>query len=169
MISIKCPYCGNIDSKVTDSRRTEAGDAIRRRRECLICRKRFTTFERLEETPITLIKKDGGREPFSRQKLLGGLRRAIVKRNISTDQIEELVSNIESDLRNEFKYEITSNKLGEMVLERLRKLDKVAYVRFASVYREFQNVEEFTSELSKLQPPDIKNKKKISKHKVRQR
>ena len=160
---MKCPYCGNIDSKVTDSRGTETGDAIRRRRECLVCGKRFTTFERLEETPITVIKKDGGREPFNRQKLLDGLRRATVKRHVTADQIDQLVSAIESDLRNQFKYEVTSGRLGEMVLERLRNLDKVAYVRFASVYREFQDVEEFTSELSKLQPPVKKRRKAASK------
>lgn len=160
---MKCPYCGNIASKVTDSRGTESGDAIRRRRECLVCGKRFTTFERLEETPITVIKKDGGREPFNRQKLLDGLRRAIVKRHISADQIDQLVSNIESDLRNEFKYEVTSKKLGEMVLEKLRKLDKVAYVRFASVYREFQDIEEFTSELAKLQPRERVRRKSVKR------
>lgn len=159
---MKCPYCGVLDSKVTDSRGTEAGDAIRRRRECLACGKRFTTYERLEETPITVIKKDDGREPFDRQKILNGLRRAIVKRHISNDQLDQLVSSIESDLRNEFKYEVPSYRLGEMVLDRLRKLDKVAYVRFASVYREFQDIEEFTSELQKLQPF-----KKPSRHKIK--
>lgn len=149
---MKCPYCGFLDSKVTDSRSTETGDLIRRRRECLNCAKRFTTFERVEETPITVIKKDEGREPFNRQKLLDGLRRAIVKRPISAAQIDAIVTDIESDLRNQFKYEVTSKKLGEMVLQRLRNVDKVAYIRFASVYREFQDVDEFTSELGRLQP-----------------
>lgn len=156
---MKCPYCGYINSKVTDSRPTESSDAIRRRRECLECGKRFTTFERLEDTPITVIKKYGGREPFNRQKLLDGLRRAIVKRHISEDQIDELVSNIEFELRNNFKYEVNSDKLGEMVLKRLRRLDRVAYIRFASVYRNFQDIDEFTSELAKIQPLKRKGKK----------
>lgn len=156
---MKCPYCGCINSKVTDSRPTESADAIRRRRECLECGKRFTTFERLEDTPITVIKKNGGREPFNRQKLLDGLRRAIVKRHISEDQIDELVSNIEFELRNNFKYEVNSDKLGEMVLKRLRRLDRVAYIRFASVYRNFQDIDEFTSELAKIQPLKRKGKK----------
>ncbi len=149
---MKCPYCGSFDSKVNDSRSNDAGDVIRRRRECLECSKRFTTFERLEETPITVIKKDDGREPFNRQKLLDGLRRATVKRHVSNDQIETIVSEMEADLRNNFKYEVTSKRLGDMVLVRLRKLDKVAYIRFASVHREFQDVDEFISELNKLIP-----------------
>ncbi|MDP1808023.1 MAG: transcriptional regulator NrdR, partial [Actinomycetota bacterium] len=128
---MRCPYCGSTDSKVTDSRMTESGDAIRRRRECLSCSQRFTTFERLEETPITIIKKGGEREPFDRQKLLGGLLRATVKRHTSREQLEELVSDIEADLRNQFRYEVTAKKLGDMILDRLRVLDKVAYVRFA--------------------------------------
>lgn len=148
---MRCPFCGSTDSKVTDSRMTESGDAIRRRRECLSCVNRFTTFERIEETPITIVKKGGEREPFSRQKLLGGLLRATVKRHTSREQLERLVSDIETDLRNQFRYEVTAKKLGDMVLERLRGLDKVAYVRFASVYREFQDLDEFTSELEKLQ------------------
>jgi len=157
---MRCPYCGSTDSKVTDSRMTESGDAIRRRRECLSCAQRFTTFERLEETPITIIKKGGGREPFDRQKLLGGLLRATVKRHTTREQLEELVSDIESDLRNQFRYEATAKKLGDMVLDRLRVLDKVAYVRFASVYREFQDIDEFTSELEKLQTSGSKRRSK---------
>lgn len=157
---MRCPYCGSTDSKVTDSRMTESGDAIRRRRECLSCSQRFTTFERLEETPITIIKKGGEREPFDRQKLLGGLLRATVKRHTSREQLEELVSDIEADLRNQFRYEVTAKKLGDMVLDRLRVLDKVAYVRFASVYREFQDIDEFTSELEKLQTSGSKRRSK---------
>ncbi len=157
---MRCPYCGSTDSKVTDSRTTESGDAIRRRRECLSCSQRFTTFERLEETPITIIKKGGEREPFDRQKLLGGLLRATVKRHISREQLEDLVSDIEADLRNQFRYEVTAKKLGDMVLDRLRVLDKVAYVRFASVYREFQDIDEFTSELEKLQASGSKRRSK---------
>ena len=139
---------------------TESGDAIRRRRECLNCSQRFTTFERLEETPITIIKKGGEREPFDRQKLLGGLLRATVKRHTSREQLEDLVSDIEADLRNQFRYEVTAKKLGEMVLDRLRVVDKVAYVRFASVYREFQDIDEFTSELEKLQTSGSKRRSK---------
>lgn len=157
---MKCPFCGSSESKVTDSRTSESADSIRRRRECLSCGQRFTTFERLEETPITVIKKGGEREPLDRQKLLGGLLRASVKRHISRDQLEQLVSDIEADLRNQFKYEVTSKKLGELILNRLRSLDKVAYVRFASVYREFQDIDEFTSELEKLQSAPIKRRTK---------
>lgn len=147
---MKCPFCGNTNTKVTDSRSSEADDAIRRRRECLECGKRFTTFERLEETPITVIKKDGGREPFDREKLLNGIRRAVIKRHVSVEQTDALVSDVEAELRNQFKYEISSQRLGEMVLQRLRRLDKVAYVRFASVYGDFQDPEEFALALSKL-------------------
>lgn len=157
---MKCPYCNSIESKVTDSRVTEQSDAIRRRRQCLNCGQRFTTFERVEETPITVIKKGGEREMFSRQKLLDGLLRATVKRHISREQLEDLVSDIETDLRNQFKYEVTAKRLGEMVLERLEKLDKVAYIRFASVYREFQDIDEFTSELNRLQANKLKRRKK---------
>ncbi len=124
------------------------------------CSERFTTFERLEETPITIIKKGGGREPLDRQKLMAGLLRASVKRHITREQLERLVSDIESDLRNQFKYEVTAKRLGDMVLDRLRELDKVAYIRFASVYKEFQDVEEFTEELAKLQEASAKRRKK---------
>jgi transcriptional repressor NrdR len=147
---MKCPYCGSLETKVNDSRLTSLEDAIRRRRECLDCHKRFTTFERVEETPITVIKKGGGREPFDRSKLLDGVRRATIKRHVSAEQVEQLVSEVENELRNQFKYEVTSKKLGEMILERLLNLDKVAYVRFASVYREFQDLEEFNDELERL-------------------
>ena len=156
---MKCPYCNSIESKVTDSRVTEQADAIRRRRQCLECGQRFTTFERVEETPITVIKKGGEREMFSRQKLLDGLLRATVKRHISRQQLEDLVSDIETDLRNQFKYEVTAKKVGEMVLERLEKLDKVAYIRFASVYREFQDIDEFTSELNRLQATKLNKRR----------
>ncbi len=136
---------------MVDSRATEAGDAIRRRRECLKCTKRFTTYERLEEMPLTVIKKDGSREIFDRSKLVNGLLRAVVKREVSHQQLEDLVTDIETDLRNQFKYEVESRKIGEMILKRLRKIDKVAYVRFASVYREFKDETDFAAELSRLQ------------------
>ncbi len=124
------------------------------------CSERFTTFERLEETPITIIKKGGEREPLDRQKLMAGLLRASVKRHITREQLERLVSDIESDLRNQFKYEVTAKRLGDMVLDKLRDLDKVAYIRFASVYKEFQDVDEFTEELEKLQEANAKRRKK---------
>jgi len=157
---MRCPYCRSTDSKVTDSRMTEAGDAIRRRRECISCSQRYTTHETVEEPPITIVKKGGERNPFDRQKLLDGLLRATVKRHITRDQLDDLVLNIEADLRNQFRYEVTTKKLGEMVLDRLRTLDKVAYIRFASVYREFQDIEEFTSELEKLQKSSSRRKSK---------
>ncbi len=157
---MRCPFCGSTNTKVTDSRTTESGDAIRRRRECLSCNLRFTTFERLEETPITVIKKGGESEPLNRQKLMAGLLRASVKRHITREQLEGLVSDIESDLRNQFKYEVTAKRLGDMVLDRLRALDKVAYIRFASVYKEFQDIEEFTDELEKLQEKSEKRRKR---------
>ena len=147
---MKCPLCGNDETKVVDSRATDQG-AVRRRRECLHCKQRFTTYERLEEVPLAVIKKNGEREPFDRSKLLNGLVRATVKREIPLLDLENLVASIEADLRNQFKYEVSSKEIGEMVLKRLRKLDKVAYIRFASVYRQFQDLDEFTSELKRLQ------------------
>ncbi len=124
------------------------------------CSERFTTFERLEETPITIIKKGGDREPLDRQKLMAGLLRASVKRHVTREQLERLVFDIESDLRNQFKYEVTAKRLGDMVLDKLRVLDKVTYIRFASVYKEFQDVDEFTEELEKLQEASAKRRKK---------
>ena len=148
---MRCPFCGYLETKVVDSRATEAGDAIRRRRECLKCKQRFTTFEKVEEIPITVIKKNKERQPFDREKFLAGLRRATIKRPIPVAKLEQIVSDIETDLRNQFKYEVESSKLGEMVLKKLRRLDKVAYVRFASVYREYEDLDEFTRELERLQ------------------
>jgi transcriptional repressor NrdR len=148
---MKCAYCGFLETKVLDSRLTEAGDVIRRRRECLECAHRFTTYERVEEIPLTVVKKNGEREPFDRNKLLNGLLRATVKRHVPRQKVEKLVDDIEMELRNNSKFEIHANEIGEMTLERLRNLDKVAYIRFASVYREFQDLDEFTDELKKLQ------------------
>lgn len=147
---MKCPFCGSPEIKVVDSRDTESQDAIRRRRECLHCQKRFTTYERVEETPLTVIKRDREREVFSRSKLLRGLLRACEKRSIETATLEQLVDGIEAELRNEFKSEVPSAEIGERALAKLRVLDKVAYVRFASVYRQFEDVEEFQRELSRL-------------------
>jgi transcriptional repressor NrdR len=147
---MRCPFCGHDETKVVDSRVSESQDAIRRRRECLSCQKRFTTYERREEMPLMVSKRDGSNEPFDRGKLLRGLIVATAKRDVSTDQLESLIDDIASELHNEFRYEIDSKVLGDMVLERLKVLDKVAYVRFASVYKSFEDVEEFTSELRGL-------------------
>ncbi|HZD59874.1 MAG TPA: transcriptional regulator NrdR [Anaerolineae bacterium] len=147
---MKCPYCGFTDSKVIDSRLNEASNVTRRRRECLECSSRFTTFERVEEIPLTVIKKNGEREPFSRTKLLEGILRAVVKRQIPRERIEQIVDEIEGNLRNEFRHEISSIELGDQVLRALKEIDKVAYIRFASVYKEFKDLEEFTQELKRL-------------------
>lgn len=147
---MRCPFCGHDETKVVDSRVSESQDAIRRRRECLRCSERFTTYERREEMPLMVVKKGGEVEPFDRGKLLRGLMVATAKRNVTVDQLEALIDNIESELHNTFRYEVDSRTVGDMVLRRLRDLDRVAYVRFASVYREFQDLDEFTSELKNL-------------------
>ena len=148
---MKCPFCGNLDSKVIDSRLTEDNESIRRRRECEKCSKRFTTYERLETQPITVIKKDGTRQPYDRNKILGGLIRACIKRNIGIVTLEKLADDIELEIRNSTSFEITSEKIGDLVLLRLKNLDKVAYIRFASVYKHFDDIEEFKKELEVLQ------------------
>ena len=147
---MRCPFCGHDETKVVDSRTSESQDAIRRRRECLKCSERFTTYERREETPLMVLKKDGTPEPFDRSKLMRGLIVATAKRGVSVEKLEALISDIEADLHNSFRYEVDSSQVGDMVLMRLRDLDKVAYVRFASVYKEFQDLDEFTSELKGL-------------------
>ena len=147
---MRCPFCGHDETRVVDSRVSESQDAIRRRRECLGCQKRFTTYERREEVPLMVIKRDDDREPFDRGKLLRGLVVAAANRDISGAQLEKLVSDIEAELQNSFRYEIASQKLGDMVLERLKDLDKVAYIRFASVYKSFQDLDEFLAELRDL-------------------
>ena len=147
---MRCPFCGHDETKVVDSRTSESQDAIRRRRECLSCGERFTTYERREEMPLMVVKKDGSVEPFDRAKLLRGLMVATAKRHVSVDQLEHLIDDIESDLHNALTYEMSSSQLGDMVLRRLRALDKVAYIRFASVYKEFQDLDEFTSELKNV-------------------
>lgn len=147
---MRCPFCGHDETKVVDSRTSESQDAIRRRRECLSCGERFTTYERREEMPLMVVKKDGALEPFDRVKLLRGLLVATAKRDVSTERLEELIDDIESQLHNEFRYEVESSQLGDMILRRLLEVDKVAYVRFASVYKEFQDLDEFTSELKGL-------------------
>jgi transcriptional repressor NrdR len=147
---MRCPFCGHDETKVVDSRTSESQDAIRRRRECLQCAERFTTYERREEMPLMVVKKGGEVEPFDRAKLLRGLMVATAKRNVSVEQLGALIDDIEAELHNSFRYEVDSRTLGDMVLRRLRDVDKVAYVRFASVYREFQDLDEFTSELKDL-------------------
>lgn len=147
---MRCPSCGSPESKVVDSRSSEDGTAIRRRRECLSCAFRFTTYERLGENPLIVIKADGSSEAYDRQKLMRGLLIACGKRPVSPEQIASLVDSIEAELRNTFASEIKSKELGDMVLVRLAKLDEVAYVRFASVYKDFQNVEEFDAALKEL-------------------
>ncbi len=146
-----CPYCGHGESRVLDSRPTDGGSAVRRRRECESCGIRFTTYERVEEVPLTVVKKDGTREPFDRNKLLGGLLRATVKREVPRVTLERLVQDIEEGLREDGIHEVPSQVLGEMVLDHLRQIDRVAYVRFASVYREFKDVDDFTDALKQLQ------------------
>jgi transcriptional repressor NrdR len=147
---MKCPFCGHDETKVIDSRVSESQDAIRRRRECLECEQRFTTYERVEEMPLMVIKKDGRREPFDRGKLMRGLVVATVKRNVSSQQLEALIDDVEAELHNSFRYEISAKQLGDLVLGRLKTVDKVAYIRFASVYKDFQDLDEFTRELKGL-------------------
>lgn len=147
---MKCPYCGRTDSNVLDSRPTEGGSAIRRRRECPGCQKRFTTYERVEEQPVLVVKKDGRREVFDSRKILAGMIKACEKRPIPLTVLEEAASEIERDLRASLKGEITSDEIGERVMERLKGIDQVAYVRFASVYRQFKDVGTFLEELESL-------------------
>ena len=147
---MRCPRCGCEESKVVDSRPSENNDAIRRRRECMGCGFRFTTYERCEEVPLLVVKRDGHKEPFDRQKLMRGLLTATVKRDVPMSALTGLIDNIESTLRDSGKTEVTSADLGSMVLKRLVSVDKVAYVRFASVYRDFKDVDEFSEELRSL-------------------
>ena len=147
---MKCPYCGYIEDRVIDSRPTEENAAIRRRRECIKCLKRFTTYEKVESVPLMVIKKDKTRQIFDRQKLLNGLLRACEKRPVSIDELERLVENIETQILNSLKREITTHEIGEMVMAKLKDLDEVAYVRFASVYRQFRDINTFMEELHKL-------------------
>jgi transcriptional repressor NrdR len=147
---MKCPYCGEVDNKVIDSRLSKDGNVIRRRRECIICSRRFTTYEHIEEIPIMIIKKDGRREVFSREKVRSGMKRACEKRDISMNIIEEFIDELERDLRETGEKEIPAAEVGEKIMVRLHELDDVAYVRFASVYREFKDVNDFVDELKSL-------------------
>lgn len=147
---MKCPFCGYLDSKVVDSRPAEDGTSIRRRRECLSCKKRFTTFEVMETLPVVVIKKDGSRQSFDKSKLLNGMIRACEKRPVPFDTLQRIADEIEQNLQNEMNREVSSTKIGEMVMDRLKDVDEVAYVRFASVYRQFKDISTFMSELNKL-------------------
>ena len=147
---MKCPYCAYLESKVVDSRPADEGASIRRRRECLSCHKRFTTYETMESLPLVVIKKDGSRQSFDRNKVLGGLIRACEKRPVPYHILEELVNEIEQVLQNQMDREVSSDQIGELVMERLKKVDEVAYVRFASVYRQFKDINTFMAELNKL-------------------
>ena len=154
---MQCPYCDFEDTKVIDSRLSETKDAIRRRRECLSCGKRFTTYERREPIKLMVIKRDGSKEPFDREKLRAGLAKACAKQRITEEQIELMVDEIEAELRDRRRHEVTSRRLGDMVLIRLRRLDMVAYLRFASVYRQYTDVDQFRSELVRLAGSGIGN------------
>jgi len=147
---MKCPFCNHLEDKVVDSRESKEGDAIRRRRECLACERRFTTYERIDEVPYMAIKKDGRREKFDRQKVLTGLLKACEKRPISMAKLSELVNRVEAKVSDSPDREISTTEIGEFLMEGLRELDKIAYVRFASVYRDFQDEEAFFNELKNL-------------------
>ena len=147
---MKCPYCGYSESKVIDSRPADENSSIRRRRECLSCGKRFTTYETVESLPMVVIKKDGSRQSFDRQKMLRGMIRACEKRPVTLAELERIADEIEQELQNSMEREIRTEIIGEKVMERLRKVDQVAYVRFASVYRQFKDIDTFMAELNKL-------------------
>ena len=147
---MKCPYCGYSESKVIDSRPADDGASIRRRRECLSCAKRFTTYETVESLPMVVVKKDGSRQSFDRSKVLGGMIRACEKRPVPLAELERIADSVEQELQNGLDREITTAHIGELVMEKLRGLDQVAYVRFASVYRQFKDIDTFMTELNKL-------------------
>ena len=147
---MKCPYCGYSESKVIDSRSADENSSIRRRRECLSCGKRFTTYETVESLPMVVVKKDGSRQSFDRRKVLGGMIRACEKRPVPLADLEKIAEEIEQDLQNSMEREVSTETIGEKVMERLRNVDQVAYVRFASVYRQFKDIDTFMADLNKL-------------------
>ncbi|MBU5438164.1 transcriptional regulator NrdR [Tissierella sp. MSJ-40] len=147
---MRCPYCEYFESKVVDSRPTDEGQAIRRRRECIKCSKRFTTYEKIEEIPLIVVKKDGNRQSYDRNKLLNGVIKACEKRPVSMNTIENIADDIEKTLSNSLEKEVTSQQIGEMVMTKLKNIDEVAYVRFASVYRQFKDLNTFMEELKKM-------------------
>ncbi len=150
---MKCGFCGCLESKVVDSRQSEDGSKIRRRRECLNCGARFTTYEEIETIPLMVVKKDKSREPFDRQKLLNRLLRACAKRPVSVETLEKLVSEIEYQFANQMVKEVNSSQIGELVMTKLKDIDQVAYVRFASVYKDFKDIDSFMEELKKIKNP----------------
>ena len=154
---MQCPYCDFEDTKVIDSRLSETKDAVRRRRECLSCQKRFTTYERREPLRLMVLKRDGLKEPFEREKLRSGLLKACAKQQVTDEQVELIVDEIEAELRERRRHEVTSRRLGDMVLVRLRRMDMVAYLRFASVYRQYTDVDQFRTELVRLAGSGIGN------------
>ena len=147
---MRCPFCGDQESKVVDSRRSEDGNSIRRRRECLACLRRFTTYEIVESLPIIVVKRDGSRQPFDRNKILNSMVRAFDKRQVDVADLDRITTEIEQTIQNTLEREISTDKLGEMVMERLKPLDEVAYIRFASVYRRFQDANSFIREINKF-------------------
>jgi transcriptional repressor NrdR len=149
-MNMKCPYCSHLEDKVIDSRPTDEGATIRRRRECLGCQKRYTTYEKVEYMPLMVIKKDKSRQPYNREKLLNGIMRACEKRPVSIGEIDNLIDNVEARIYNTLEREVTSTEIGECVMNELRNLDEVAYVRFASVYRQFKDIDTFMDELQKI-------------------
>jgi transcriptional repressor NrdR len=153
---MRCPFCEHEETRVVDSRDSEGQEAIRRRRECAECGRRFTTYEKIDEIPITVVKRGGAVEPFELEKVLRGLLRACTKRDVPLSRLEDVVAGIEADLRRDLRYEVTSEEIGDMVLDRLQDVDLVAYVRFASVYRQFESIEEFKEELARLTKESIR-------------
>ena len=147
---MKCPFCGNLESKVVDSRPSDEGASIRRRRECLSCHKRFTTYETMESLPLVVIKKDGSRQTFDRDKLLGSMLKACEKRSVPLADLERMAGEIEQALQNDMEREVSSSVIGDLVMEKLKEVDEVAYVRFASVYRQFKDIGTFKEELDRL-------------------
>jgi len=147
---MNCPFCSHYETKVVDSRPTDEGQAIRRRRECLNCKKRFTTYEKIEEIPLIVVKKDGNREPYNRNKIINGLIRACEKRPVSMQKIEVIVDDIEKQLYNTMEKEISTKLIGELIMNSLKNVDEIAYVRFASVYRQFKDINTFMEELKKM-------------------
>ncbi len=150
VVNVRCPFCQAADSRVIDSRSCEDGSSIRRRRECIACRRRFTSYERVEERPLLVVKKNGTREQFDRNKLLNGIGRACEKRPVSIEQIEQTATQIEAELRDKNEREVSSVVIGEMVMDKLRDLDEVAYVRFASVYRQFTDLNSFINTIDQM-------------------
>ena len=147
---MKCPFCGDQESKVVDSRHSEDGTSIRRRRECIACQRRFTTYEVVESLPIIVVKRDGSRQAFDRNKIMQSMVRAFDKRQVETADLDRITTEIEQSIQNALEREVSTDRIGELVMERIKPLDEVAYIRFASVYRRFQNVNEFVREINQL-------------------